>query len=50
MTARFEYEQVASFVEVQRLAAEGWRLVGTAIAYRDPYSAVTVYVMERAVA
>jgi hypothetical protein len=51
-TRRFEYERVAAFADVQRLAAEGWRLVATTVAALDPHSGVgvTVYVMERPVA
>lgn len=44
---RFEYEETTDFDEVHRLAAQGWRVVAASLAYRDPYTAVTLYVLER---
>jgi hypothetical protein len=46
--ARFEYENVERFADVQRLAAEGWRLVGLAAVSRVSGYAETLYVLERA--
>jgi hypothetical protein len=45
--ARYEYTHSERFAEVQRLAAEGWRLVGLAAVSRAPGQAETLYVLER---
>ena len=45
MSARFEYAQVDTFAEVQRLAAEGWRVAAFAVVGYPTNGAV--YLMER---